>query len=196
MTALGVTMKLFNIIMAVLIGLSGGSQPIWGYNYGSGQRDRVKKTFYYSTAVGTIVMLIAFLIFQIFPYQVVSIFGNDNELYVDFSVKCLKIYLMLLPISAIRMIGGSLLQATGNAMWASFLALSKQVIIQLPAMILLPMLIINGSILGLDGILWAGPISDLLSCLLTIIILLFKGKKLFTVTTKAEESEQLEQVND
>ena len=140
-------------------------------------------------------MLIAFLIFQFFPHQVVSIFGNDNELYVDFSVKCLKIYLMLLPLNAIRMIGGSLLQATGNAMWASFLALSKQVIIQLPAMILLPMLMVSGSILGVDGVLWAGPISDLLSCLFTIVVLLFKGKKLFTVTPiKIEESEQLEPI--
>ncbi len=187
MTALGVTMKLFNIIMAVLIGLSSGSQPIWGYNYGSGQRDRVKKTFYYSTAIGTLVMLIAFAVFQLFPKEVVSIFGNDNELYVDFSVKCLKIYLMLLPLNAIRMLGGSLLQATGNAMWASFLALSKQIIIQLPAMILLPMLVLGNGILGLDGVLWAGPISDLLSCLLTIVVLLFKGKQLFSVSTKNKE---------
>ena len=66
MTALSVTMKLFNIIFAVLIGLSGGSQPIWGYNYGSGNRDRVKKAFVNSTAVGTAVMIVAFAIFQIF----------------------------------------------------------------------------------------------------------------------------------
>ena len=184
MTALGVTMKLFNIIMAVLIGLSGGSQPIWGYNYGSGQKDRVKKTFFYSVSIGTIVMLIAFGVFQLFPEQVVSIFGNEDALYVDFSVKCLKIYLLLLPLNAIRMIGGSLLQATGNALWASFLALSKQILIQLPAMILLPLLPIFD--LAVDGVLWAGPISDLLSCLLTIVVLLVKAKKLFKTVPMQE----------
>lgn len=174
MTALGVTMKLFNIIMAVLIGLSSGSQPIWGYNYGSGQKDRVKRTFIYSTAIGTAVMLIAFALFQLIPERVVSIFGNDDKLYVDFSVKCLKIYLMLLPLNSIRMIGGALLQATGNSFSASLLALSKQIAIQLPAMILLPLL---G--LGVDGVLWAGPISDLLSCLFTVVILFRKRKVIF-----------------
>ena len=173
MTALGVTMKLFNIVMAVLIGLSGGSQPIWGYNYGSGRRDRVKKTFIYSSLVGTAVMLIVFAIFQIFPEPIISIFGHEDALYTDFSVKCLKIYLLALPLFALRMMIASLFQSVGKPYLSAFLSLSKQIIIQLPLMILL------ASFMGVDGVLWAGPISDVLSVLFAVIALLAVGKKIF-----------------
>lgn len=180
MTALGVTMKLFNIIMAVLIGLSGGSQPIWGYNYGSGRKDRVRKTFFYSCLVGTIVMVIAFAVFQLFPEQVVSIFGHEDALYTEFSVKCLKIYLFALPLFAVRMMVSSLLQSVGKPFWAAFLSLSKQIMLQLPAMFIL------SSIMGVDGVLWSGPLSDVLSFILSIIVLLSVGKKVFKVEEKSD----------
>ena len=172
-TALGVTMKLFNIVMAVLIGLSAGSQPIWGYNYGSGQVDRVKKTLLYSMTVATVIISVVFVIFQIFPYQVVSIFGNQDELYTEFSVKCLKIYLLLLPVSGIRMLGSSFLQAVGKPLPATILSISKQVAIQLPAMFILT------SYIGVDGVLWSGPVSDLISFILTILVLFIVCKKIF-----------------
>jgi Na+-driven multidrug efflux pump len=178
MTALGVTMKLFNIVMAVLIGLSGGSQPIWGYNYGSGRRDRVKKTFIYSSLVGTIIMVIIFAIFQIFPEPVISIFGHEDALYTAFSVKCLKIYLFALPLFAVRMMIASLFQAVGRPYLSAILSLSKQIIIQLPAMI------IFSSIMGVEGVLWAGPVSDILSVLFAVITLLCVRKSIFTITEK------------
>lgn len=181
MTALGVTMKLFNIIMAVLIGLSGGSQPIWGYNYGSGQRDRVKKTFIYSTIAGTVVMVIAFAVFQLFPEQVVSIFGHEDALYTEFSVLSLKIYLCALPIFAIRMITSSLLQSVGKSILGAFISFSKQVLIQIPAMYLL------APKHGVIGILWSGPISDVVSCLFAVVILLFTAKDIFKKPHHTEE---------
>ena len=180
MTALGVTMKLFNIVMAVLIGLSGGSQPIWGYNYGSGRRDRVKKTFVYSSLVGTVVMVVIFAIFQLFPEPVISIFGNEDALYTDFSVKCLKIYLLALPLFALRMMIASLFQAVGKPYLSAILSLSKQIIIQLPAMIIL------SSVMGVEGVLWAGPISDVLSVLFAVITLVCVGKSIFTISEKEE----------
>ena len=183
MTALNVTMKLFNIIFAVLIGLSGGSQPIWGYNYGSGNRDRVKKAFIYSTVAGTAVMIVAFAIFQIFPEQVVSIFGHEDQTYVDFSVKCLKIYLSMLPLFAVRMLTSSLLQSVGKPFLGAFIAFSKQILIQLPAMLIL------APISGVEGILWAGPISDVVSFVFAIIVLLVTARNIFTPVKKAEINE-------
>lgn len=181
MTALGVTMKLFNIIMAVLIGLSGGSQPIWGYNYGSGQRDRVKKTFIYATVVGTVVMVTAFAIFQLFPEPVVSVFGHEDELYTEFSVLSLKIYLCALPIFAIRMLTSSLLQSVGKSILGAFISFSKQVLIQIPAMYIL------APKYGVIGILWSGPISDVVSCLFSVIILLFNAKDIFKKPHQSQE---------
>lgn len=179
MTALGVTMKLFNIVMAVLIGLSSGSQPIWGFNYGSGQHDRVKKTLFCSMGVATAIISVVFVIFQLFPAQVVSIFGNQDALYTEFSVKCLKIYLLLLPVSGVRMLGSSFLQAVGKPLPATILSISKQIAIQVPAMFLLT------SAMGVDGVLWSGPVSDLVSFILTIIVLFIVCRRIFKKEQKA-----------
>ncbi len=178
MTALGVTMKLFNILMAILIGLSSGSQPIWGYNYGSGRRDRVKKTFIYASIAGTVIMTIAFVLFQLFPESIVSIFGHSDALYTEFSVKCLKIYLIALPLFAVRMLISSLLQAVGKPYFAAGLSLLKQIIAQIPAMFLL------APLMGVDGILWAGPISDVISFVVSVAFLIVLSKKIFSTSGK------------
>ncbi len=178
MTALGVTMKLFNILMAILIGLSSGSQPIWGYNYGSGRRDRVKKTFIYASIAGTVIMTIAFALFQLFPEPIVSIFGHSDALYTEFSVKCLKIYLIALPLFAVRMLISSLLQAVGKPYFAAGLSLLKQIIAQIPAMFLL------APLMGVDGILWAGPISDVISFVVSVAFLIVLSKKIFSTSGK------------
>ena len=123
--------------------------------------------------VATVIISVVFVIFQIFPYQVVSIFGNQDALYTEFSVKCLKIYLLLLPVSGIRMLGSSFLQAVGKPLPATILSISKQVAIQLPAMFILT------SYIGVDGVLWSGPVSDLISFILTILVLFIVCKKIF-----------------
>ncbi len=186
MTALGVTMKLFNILMAVLIGLSGGSQPIWGYNYGSGRKDRVKKTFIYASIAGTAIMTVAFVLFQLFPEPIVSIFGNSDALYTEFSVKCLKIYLIALPLFAVRMLISSLLQSVGMPYVAACLSLFKQIVAQIPMMFLL------APHFGVDGILWAGPISDVISFSVSVVVLIVLSKKIFSTPEKlnAEPSEK------
>ena len=98
--ARGVTMKVYSILMAILIGLGGGAQPILGYNYGAGKYDRVKTTFRYTMTLSVAVMAVALVLFQLFPRAIVSIFGTDSELYTQFSVLCLRIFLMAIPLGA------------------------------------------------------------------------------------------------
>lgn len=172
-TALGVTMKCFSIIMSIVIGLSAGAQPIFGYNYGSGKYDRVKKTYWIVAGISTVICSIAFFVAQVFPMAVIGIFGNESDLYNEFAVKCMRIYLMLIPTAGIQIMSGIFFQALGYPVQSSLLSLSKQVIFQLPVTILLPMA------MGIEGSLWAGPVSDVLALILTVVLLLVYWKRIF-----------------
>lgn len=172
-TTLGITMKVFSILMSVVLGLSTGAQPIFGYNYGSGQYDRVKKTLKYTVSIGTLVMITAFLIAQLKPMSVIGIFGSDSDLYNEFAVKCMRYYLLLIPLSAFPMVTGIFFQATGYPMQSSLISLSKQIIFQLPATLILPVF------MGVEGALWAGPVSDIMAFAMALFLLMFYWKKIF-----------------
>ncbi len=172
-SALGVTMKVFNILMVIVLGLASGAQPIWGYNYGARLYKRVQKTFHIAIIISFCIMTFAFLIFQIFPMAVISIFGAENALYNDFAVKTFRIFLLLVFISGFQLVAGIFFQSVGRPFQASLISLSKQILFSIPAiMILCP-------ILGVEGVLWSGPIADFLSFVLTIILLATSWKKIF-----------------
>lgn len=173
-TTLGITMKTFSIIMSIVIGLSAGAQPIFGYNYGSGKYDRVKKTFKLVAVISTIICTIAFLLAQFKPMAIISIFGSESDLYNEFAVKCMRIYLMLIPTVGIQIMSGIFFQSLGYPVQASILSLSKQIIFQLPVTILLPVL------MGVEGVLWAGPVSDILAFMTMAIMFIIYWKKIFS----------------
>ena len=173
-TTLGITMKTFAIIMSIVIGLSAGAQPIFGYNYGSGRHGRVKETFKLVAILSTVICTVAFLVAQLAPMAVIGIFGSESELYNEFAVKCMRIYLMLIPTAGIQIMSGIFFQSLGYPFQASLLSLSKQIIFQLPATLLLPVL------LGVEGVLWAGPVSDLLALLMTLLLLQLYWKRIFS----------------
>ena len=163
MTALGVTMKIFSILSAVLIGLASGAQPILGYNYGACKYDRVKTTFRYTMTLSIAAMCVAWVLFQLVPGPIVSIFGTDSALYTRFSIRCLKIFLLAIPLGAVQMMSSVFFQSVGKPMPASVISLSKQVFFMIPMTLILP------RFLGVDGVLWAGCFSDVLAfglCLL------------------------------
>ncbi len=173
-TTLGITMKTFTIIMSIVLGLSAGAQPIFGYNYGSGKYDRVKKTFKLVAVLSTIICTVAFFLAQFKPLAIISIFGSESDLYNEFAIKCMKIYLMLIPTVGIQIMSGIFFQALGYPVQASILSLSKQIIFQLPVTILLPVF------LGVEGVLWAGPVSDVLAFTTMIVMFLIYWKKIFS----------------
>ena len=180
MTALGVTMKIFSILVAIIVGLVTGAQPILGYNYGAGKFDRVKTTFRYVMTICFISMSVATVIFQLFPRPIVSIFGTDSELYVQFSIRCLKIFLVGIPLGASVIISGNFFQAVGKPVPASILSLSKQIFFMIPLSLLLP------RFLGVDGVLWAGCISDVLAFILCLIMFKIYWKKIFSEPSAKE----------
>ena len=172
-TALGITMKTFSIIMCIVLGLCTGSQPILGFNYGAKNFDRVKKTFRLTATISSAISIVAFILAQLIPLQIISIFGSGSDLYNEFGVKCMRIYLMLIPLFGINIATGVFFQAIGYPTQSSILSLSKQIIFQLPVTVIIPMF------LGLDGVLYAGPVSDFLTFVLTVVLLFVYWKKIF-----------------
>ncbi|MBQ9538004.1 MAG: MATE family efflux transporter [Treponema sp.] len=172
-TTLGITMKVFAIIISIVIGLSAGAQPIFGYNYGSGRYGRVKECFRLVAVLSTAICILAFLIAQLRPMAVISIFGSESELYNEFAVKCMRIFLMLIPTAGVQIMSGIFFQSLGYPVQASILSLSKQILFQIPATIAIPIFI------GVEGVLWAGPVSDILALLLTVILLLIYWRRIF-----------------
>lgn len=173
LAALGITMKTSQLITSIAMGISTGVQPILGYNYGSGQYDRVKKVFKISMVSCTAIMLVALFVFQVFPEAIINIFGQESELYMEFAVKCFRIYLLACFMIPSGMVIGIFFQAIGKSVPSMVLSLSRQIIFLIPAMFLL------GAAFGIDGILWSGPVSDTLSGVVSIVAVAAYWKKIF-----------------
>ena len=165
LTALGVTMKVFTMLQNAITGLCSGAQPIISYNYGRDLRSRVRQILKLLVIFSAALMGIATVWFQLAPMSIVRIFGSADPLYNEFSVKCLRIFLMLIFLDSFQMVGSSFLQSIGKPIPATALVLFRQIIVQVPALLIL------GKLFGIDGLLYAGALSSLLVGILAIVFL-------------------------
>lgn len=147
-----------------IIGLNQGSQPIIGFNYGAEKYHRVKKAYLASLIVATIILFIGFLVIRLFPEAIIGMFNKDEEL-MSMCISGLKIYSIMLPLVGISITGTNFIQSIGKAKKAMILSLLRQVILLIPAVIVLP------KFFGLKGIWMAQPFADFISILITGIIL-------------------------
>ena len=182
MAALGITMKTSQLITSIALGIVSGVQPILGYNYGSRQYARVKQTFKLSLISCTAIMIAALFIFQLFPETIINLFGQESELYMEFAVKCFRIYLMACFMIPSSMVIGIFYQAIGKPMPSMILSLSRQIIFLIPAMLVL------GALFGVEGILWAGPLSDTLSGVMSLAAISISWKSIFAEHKTASKS--------
>lgn len=171
MTTLGITMKVNQIITGIVIGISVGAQPIIGYNYGAGKIARVRKTYLLAVICSTIVMGAGTMLFQLFPDAIVSIFGSESDLYREFAVKSLKIFLLFILLNGFQLCTGTFFQAIGKPLQATLISLSRQVLFLLPALLILP------RFMGVDGALWAGPVGDACAFVLALVFGLVELRK-------------------
>lgn len=132
LTATGIVMKVNQIMIAILLGIATGTQPIIGYNYGAKSYHRVKKALEISLIASEIVSVAAFLIFQFAPMSVVSLFGSEEGLYNEFAVKAFRIFLMLCPLTGFQTIAAVYLQAVGKPVKSAILSLARQIIFLCP----------------------------------------------------------------
>lgn len=168
----GIVAKVNMLVMSFVIGASQGSQPIIGFNYGAKNYGRVIETYKYTIIITSIITFIAFLLFQFFPRQIVSIFGDGSELYFQFSEKYMRIFMMLMIINAAQPVTGTFFSSLGKAFKGAFLAVTRQTLFLLPLIIILP------RIFGIDGVMYAGPIADGAALIVTIIMVAIEIKHL------------------
>ena len=157
------------IVGMPVIGISQGAQPIIGFNYGAKNYDRAAKTFKLAASAATTGLLCGWLIVQLVPGPIVSMFTHDKEL-VNISIDGIRKYLSMMPLIGISMIGSNYFQAIGKAKQAMFLSLLRQVILLVPMMLVLP------KFLGLNGVWFAQPIADITSFVVTLVLILKEVK--------------------
>lgn len=167
----GVITKLNAIVTAFCIGIATGAQPICGFNYGAKNYTRVKATYKLATAAVICISLVFFACFQLFPRQLISIFGSGDKQYYLFGERYMRVYLMMVCFYGMQPLATTFFASIGKAYKALFITMTRQGIFLLPLLLILP------RFLGLDGIVYAGPIADSASilCVIVCISLEFKA---------------------
>lgn len=176
-------MTIINSIMVLFLmsamGVTQGAAPIIGFNYGAKQFSRVKKVLNLELATVTSICTITFLLVQIFPVMLSSIFTSEPELITKAS-SGMRLFLLMLPLISTQIVGASYFQAIGEAKKATFLGLLRQVLLLIPLLLILP------HFLGLNGVWGAGTLSDFISSLIAIVAL----KSAFKHLNKLENENQ------
>jgi len=141
----GIVMKINVIFIAIVLGLVQGAQPIFGFNYGAKNYHRVRETMRLLLKVTFSIATILFIIFQVFPKQIISLFGEGDKLYFEFATKYMRIFL-------------------------AFVSLTKQLIVLFPLLLTLP------KFFGVEGVIYATPLTDLIAFTVAIIFLINEFK--------------------
>ncbi|MDO4299694.1 MAG: MATE family efflux transporter, partial [Lachnospiraceae bacterium] len=157
----GIVMKVNQVFFSVVIGLAQGSQPIESFNYGAKQYCRVREAYRLAAAAGACISVFSFAVFQIFPRQVISLFGSGSESYYEFGISYFRVFLFFTCLNWLQPITSTFFTSIGKPGKGTFLSLTRQILFLLPLLNGLPLLI------GIDGILYAGPIADFLAAMVT-----------------------------
>lgn len=174
----GIIMKVNQIIFSFVIGLSQGTQPIESFNYGAKNYKRVKSAYKSALSVGAVISVVAFILFQLFPREILGLFGKENnELYFEFGEKFFKTFLFFTWLNCIQPITSTFFTSIGKPIKGAILSLTKQIIFFIPPLIILPIY------MGIDGILYTGPIADFLAAAVNAVMIIFE----FKLMTKQEK---------
>ena len=160
----GIVMKVGQLYFSIVIGLSQGSQPIESFNYGARQYKRVKAAYRYAVIAGGTVSVIAFVIFQLFPHQLLALFGNGSKEYFEFGSFYFRIFMLMAWANFMQPISSTFFTSIGKANKGTFLSLTRQIIFLLPLMFFLP------TIFGIKGILYAAPIADSMAFVTAVVM--------------------------
>ncbi|WFD09275.1 MATE family efflux transporter [Tepidibacter hydrothermalis] len=161
--ALGIINRVMMFMFMPMYGIVQGFQPIAGFNYGAKKIKRVQESLKYANVYATILSVIGFLIALIFPTQVMKIFTNDQTT-IDIGVEALSMMIWGLPVVGIQTIGASLFQAIGKGTESVILTMSRQILLLIPLVIILP------NFMGVHGVFYSYPISDIGSFLITLVL--------------------------
>lgn len=162
--ASGIISKVNMIFMSFVIGLSQGMQPIVSFNYGARNYQRARQAYLRTCTIGFVIAAVFFACFQLFPRQIISVFGPGSEEYYAFAIQYFRIFLFFTFLNFLQPISTNLFTAIGVPKRGILLSLTRQIILLLPLILILPLF------MGIEGILYAGPIADLGAAIITFIV--------------------------
>ena len=174
MAVVGIVMKFFQIVISIVVGMAAGCIPIVGYNMGAGREDRARQLFTRLLICEAIVGAVAFLIVELFPGQLIRIFGAANEsvYYTDFAIKAFRVYLCMIILACVNKATFIYLQSLGKALLSTVLSMVREIVFGVGFAILLP------CFFGLDGVLYSMPVSDVLTFVVSVIAIVYTYRSL------------------
>lgn len=178
----GIISKVGMIFFSICIGLSHGMQPIASYNYGAENYRKVKEVYLLALKIGTAISVLAFVLFQAFPRQIIDLFGSSqSEAYYLFAVRYFRIYLFFTFLNAVQPISSNLFTSIGKPEKGVFLSLTRQILFLLPLIIIFPLFA------GIDGIMYAAPIADLVAAIVSGVMV---RREFGRINIRIEEKEK------
>lgn len=177
MAVQGIVMKFFQIIISIAVGLAAGCIPIVGYNIGAGRNDRAKSLFRLLLLSEAAVGAVALVIVECFPGQLIAVFGaaNESEHYSLFALRAFRIYLSTTILACVNKATFIYLQSLGKALVSTLLSMVREVLFGVGFALLLPVFF------GLDGILLSMPVSDVLTFVISAVVIVYTNKALSRV---------------
>ena len=160
----GIVMKVNQVFFSIVIGIGQGSQPIESFSYGARKYPRVRETFRLAMFAGGSISLLSFILFQLFPRQIIAMFGSGSESYYQSGIRYFKVFLFFTFLNFMQPITSTFFTSIGKPVKGIFLSLTRQILFLLPLVVILPLF------MGIDGILYAGPIADVLAAVATGIM--------------------------
>ena len=170
--AAGVILKINAIVTGLFVAISQGSQPLYSYNIGAKKYGRVKAVYKQAIKMSLYISIVAFIIFEVFPKQLLMLFGETSDLYFAFGVPFMRIYLSMTILNGIQVLTTNCMPACGMPLKGSLLAILRYIVLPIPLIMGLPIA------LGVDGIKFAGAIADLVAALVSIIVIRMTFKKM------------------
>lgn len=176
MAVVGIVMKFFQIVISIVVGMAAGCIPVVGYNMGAGKKLRVRELFTRLLIAEAAVGAAALILAEGFPSQLIHIFGAADEsvYYTEFAIKAFRVYLCMMILACVNKACFIFLQAVGKALASTMLSMFREVVFGVGFALLLPVFF------GLDGVLCSMPVSDLLTFVIAVFIILQTYHKLNT----------------
>ena len=168
MAVVGIVMKFFQIVISIVVGMAAGCIPIVGFNMGAGKLERVKELFTKLLIAEASVGLAALIIVELFPQQLIKVFGaaNESAYYTDFAIKAFRIYLCMMVFACVNKACFIFLQAMGKAMESTVLSMIREIVFGVGFALLLPLYF------GLDGVLYSMPLSDIMTFVIALFLII------------------------
>ena len=161
----GIVMKSNQVFFSIIIGIATGAQPIESFNYGAKNYARVKKALFMAFASAGCISLLSFVVFQLFPREILGLFGNGTEEYFTFGTLFMRRFCFCMFLNFLQPVTSTFFTSIGKAIKGVFLSMTRQIIFLLPLLIIIP------KFLGVEGIMYAAPFADLAAATTAVLMI-------------------------